>query len=258
MAGNETRLFRGQEQHGVGKVLDLSRSIQYRHLRPGRDVFRDLLGRSRGTRQRRQEEAGRNAIDVDIAGSEFARERLRQLDHRRLRRRVRRAPPGRHAAHVRRRAGAKAGGNVDYLSGLLPHHVRCRSLSAVEDSLQVQIQDHVPHLVSDRREVLIARDSGVVDQDVDRSVSTHDVFHERLQIGLLRDIDAVRGGSASRLADLADHRIHPLRVDVGDDDHRSFGRKPMCDRPAQPRPRSGHDGYLVFQAHGCFLLAFQR
>ena len=146
---------------GRGEVGDRGGDVLRRAEPPERNLLEQRL--SLLVRQRARhvgvDEARRHAVHRDVAAAELARERLGHADHAGLRRRVVRLP--------RVAGGADHRGDVDDASPARLHHAAHHRARQAEDRAQVGLDHLVPVLVLHAQRQVVARDAGVVDEDVD-------------------------------------------------------------------------------------------
>ena len=134
-----------------------------------------LLGQDVG--QLRLHVAGNDDVRADVPAAELARERLREADDPGLRRRVVRLPPVPVDADDR--------GDVHDRPRALLHHPARRRAARVEARREVRVDDGVPVLVRHADEQPVARDAGVVHEDVEIA-RLLDERARRLRIGDVR------------------------------------------------------------------------
>jgi len=180
-----------------------------------RDMLRHFRGRAGRSSQRCHERAGCDAIHIDAVRAELTRQRLCELDYPRLGRRVGRAARRGPRRIVRRRAGAERRRDVDDLAVGLPDHLWCGCLSAIEHALQIHIQHEVPVFIGDCQERPIARDAGIVHQDVHSAVRRDNLGHERVDLPAIGNIDSQSGGATACSLDFVDDGRYRSLVLVG-------------------------------------------
>src|SRR3954447_2027800 len=153
-ARDERRLLGAEEAYRSGDVLRIAEPAERReveHLRLG--LFRNHLG------QLRLDVTGSDDVRAHVPAAELLRERLREADDPGLRRRVvRLAPVAMHADDRR---------DVDDRARAPFHHSPCYRAARVEDRAEVRVDDRAPVVVAHPREDAVARQAGVVHEDVE-------------------------------------------------------------------------------------------
>ena len=134
--------------------------------------------------------AGRDRVHADAAGAELARQRLRQADDPGLGGgvvRLARVPvDADDAREVHDRAGAAA------------KHLPRDGAAGVEGAAQVRVDDLLPVLVAHARDQRVARDAGVVDEDVDVAELRLDALDQRLRLRGIADVRTHRDAADLR------------------------------------------------------------
>src|SRR5262249_30515215 len=96
-------------------------------------------------------------------------------------------------------------GDVDHTTPAAVGHVVQELLGDQEDAAQVHVDDRVPHLLGHLLEGLVARDAGVVDQDVHTAKVAEDLRAHLLDFHLVGDVVSVVLGPAPQVTDGVAH-----------------------------------------------------
>src|SRR5213592_1115337 len=220
-----------------------------------RDRRGDLLGRgdaARGNHVRvkgpllvveprrhvRLDQAGGDRVHGDAARRHLARQRLREPDHARLRRRIRRLP---RVAHLRHHRGEIHDPPVPGAD-----HGTDRGLGTVEDAGQVGAQDPLPVLLLEPQEERVHGHARIVDEEVEPPVLVNDVLHPDTHRLGVADVEAGRGRAAAGGGDQA-HRLFGRGRVLAEVDHRRRpgGRKAQRDGAPDAARAAGHERDLA-------------
>ena len=104
------------------------------------------------------------------------------------------------------------------LPPLLGNHRLQGVLDAEEDALEVDGEEVVHHLFGGVHDEALLGNAGDVAHDVDAAVVGDGLCHEGLDLGLVGDVAAHRGGLAAGVFDEAGGLFQARLVDVGEDD----------------------------------------
>ncbi len=139
-----------------------------------------------------------------------------------------------------------SGADINHHAATLPGHDPDRGLGGMEHSIQIYLDDIVPFLRRHHGEIVVARDPGVIDQNVDAAKSFQHRAHHRLDLGRICDIGLQRDGGAPDGGNLGADRFGEIRVVlVVDDDRRAHARQGQRRRVAEPARRSCNDRHLA-------------
>jgi len=94
------------------------------------------------------------------------------------------------------------------------------------------------------------RDARVVEQVVQTPVRGGRLLDQPPDILLVGHVDSARLGPPAVAREGGGHPVGVVAVDVGDDDPRTAACQLAAERRADPGASPGHDGDLVFEAHG--------
>src|SRR5439155_24498377 len=124
-----------------------------------------------------------------------------------------------------------------------------RGVRGVEDALQVDGDQPVPHRRVALHEEVQPLPAGVVDQDVERPERTLDRRYRTADGLPIRHVGGRSRRAAAGRPDLGRHRFRPRAVEVHDPDREPVAGEPQRDGPADAAPRPGdeRDG-----AHACY------
>src|ERR1035437_1077163 len=178
------RPIRQQERHDRRHLVRFTQPAECR-------LFHGALhhGRRQARRHFRADESRRHAVDVHAARSQFARERLGEADHSRLRRRVVRLAE--LAAHAVDRS------DRDDAPAALSAKRGRRGATEGETTLQVHVEHRVPrrfrHLPRDG----VARDAGVAHEAVELAERRHRLRHRMLGRREVGNVGPQRHGLAA-------------------------------------------------------------
>jgi len=118
-------------------------------------------------------------------------------------------------------------------------------LTFIVDALDVHGVEPVEVFLGRLLHVADVCDPGAVDEDVDRGEPLRDRLEGVFHVGLPAHIARDRGGCAAAGLDLARHVARRRLRDVQHGDAPAGAREAEGDRPADPRPSTGHDRDLV-------------
>src|SRR5512134_884438 len=210
-AGDVARFLGDEERHHRGDLLRLRQAAH-------RDRVDDLLAHVRADRAHQVglDVAGRDRVDGNALAHHFLRQRLGEARHARLGGGVvglaELALDGVHRGDVHHAPPAALDHAVDHLA------------RDVEHAVEVGVDHRHPVLLGHALEHRVARDAGVVDQDVHRPDHRAHVV-EHLGAGL--EVRHVALGGVHAMA-LAPHRLQPLGLALvarqAAGDHRVAGR----------------------------------
>ena len=116
--------------------------------------------------------------------------------------------------------------------------------------LQVGLENVVPVRLRHRQDQTVARDAGVVDQDVQIAIGIEGELHQRAGLGHVPDVGLVGDGRAARPLDLGHHRLTGLGIGVVVDDHaRLAARQLDGDGASDPARGARHQGHFPVERH---------
>src|SRR5215217_5480358 len=170
-ARDERRLLGAEEAYRSGDVLRISEPTERRELEHLRlRVLRNHVG------ELRLDVTGSDHVRAYVSAAELLRERLREADDPGLRRRVVGLAPVAPHADDRR--------DVDDRAGAPFHHPPRNRSTRVEDRAEVRFDHCSPIVVAHAREDAVARQAGVVHEDVEIA----GLLHESRRVLRLRDV----------------------------------------------------------------------
>src|SRR5581483_5290005 len=238
LSRNIARLVGGQEPYRFGDVRGQSKPAQRNLLL--QQLFH--VGRQ-ALRHRGIDEAGRDRVHRDLPARVLACDRLRQADHRRLRGRIVRLAGIPHHADDR-------GDINDAAEALLRHRLQDR-LGAVERAVEIHLKDQVPVLLAHPQQEAVARDAGIVDEDVDPAPLLEDLVDHRLDVARVGDVHLEIERAAAELLDRGDGLFGAPGIQIGDDDVGASLREGFGNGAADALRRAGDDGMLAVKVHAC-------
>ena len=159
---------------------------------------------------------------------------------------------------VRLAAVAQAGlrGGVHEDAGALLAEDDGGVLAEVEVALEVDVEDDVPLLLRHVEDHLVAKDAGVVDDDVEAAEGVERLLHHAVSGLEVGDVVVVRDGVAAHLLDLGDDLVGGALLAAGagggatevvDDDASALGREAKRLAAANAASGAGDDGDFAFE-----------
>src|SRR5262249_25104518 len=137
------------------------------------------------------------------------------------------------------------GGAVQYHAGVLLQHGVEHRLRAVEDALEIDVDDVIELLVGHVLDRRILDDAGIVDEAVDPAVAGHYGFRHAGEARLVADVDLQPYGLAPRGRDFLRGLLRQIGVDVAGDDLGALGAELDRGRLADAPARAGDDRDLA-------------
>ena len=166
LASPQAAYITGQECDGVSDVLRLPQVTQ-RNL--SQQSFLLRLGQAGG--HVRFDESGSNAVDSDVAGTEFSRQRASHACHTRFGSRI--VTLSGIASSTYNRCDA------DNPAIALLHHSPHHETVHAKNCFQVSVEHCIPVIVSHSHRQRVARDAGVIDKHLQSAMLLENVLHQR-------------------------------------------------------------------------------
>ena len=118
-------------------------------------------------------------------------------------------------------------------------------LADQEGALKADIHGRVPRGFRQLFELARHDAHCVIDHDVDATAFLHGRFNQPSYIGCLRDVRCHRETVAAELGGVRRGRFGRRRIDIVNDDVRTFARVSECDIAPDAAPSTGDDGHFV-------------
>src|SRR5688572_17871729 len=234
LSGDVAGAGRGQEAHHLGDVggfAEPSEGNRLPHL--------VLLFLVQGIGHRGPDVARRDRVDGHAARRELPGQGTGQTDDARLGGGVIGLAGVAHQSHHR--------GDVDDAAALLLEQGARGGAAAVERALEVRVEHLVPLQVGHAQEKAVARDSRVVDEDIETRHALQHGIERGLNLRLVGDVGDERLGLAALGAHLGTRRLGALEIPGDDGDLRPVPGQRVDDGAADPGRAAGDDRDLAFE-----------